>query len=146
VNKNSYLIQLSASKNTDFGRVDFSKQSEVQKVFSAIWALESQVNNGGFLQYFACGDGETANFAPTALRSIGAMRCASIVAQALAAVSPDPLPDSREARVYMVNSLSKSTRKDVEKLDSQFFAYPDNLTELLFDYVSAHSEAFGSVR
>jgi len=55
MNKNSFLIQLSESPRTDFGRVAFAEQSEPQKVFSSIWALESQVNNGGFLQYFGSG-------------------------------------------------------------------------------------------
>ncbi len=50
--KNQILIRLSESKNTQFGKEDFSRQSLPQKVFSAIWAVESEVNNGGFSQYF----------------------------------------------------------------------------------------------
>ncbi len=52
MDKNSYLIDLSESIRTDFGRVDFAAQSYEQRVFSAIWALESQVNNGGFVEFF----------------------------------------------------------------------------------------------
>lgn len=39
MDKNHFLINLSESKRTDFGRVDFAAQSEAQKVFSAIWSL-----------------------------------------------------------------------------------------------------------
>ena len=40
---NRVLIALSESDRTDFGRVAFAEQSDAQKVFSAIWELESQV-------------------------------------------------------------------------------------------------------
>lgn len=143
MNKNSCLIDLSESERTDFGRVDFARQSEPQKVFSAIWALESQVNNGGFLEYFISSDFNTANFAPTALRSIGAQNCASVVEPALRAFSASPLPDSRQACEQLVESLSDDARRQFETLDSDFMAYTDNLTELLFAYVAAHPEAFG---
>jgi hypothetical protein len=146
MNKNVFLVDLSESERTDFGRIDFSKQSEAQRVFSAIWALESQVNNGGFVQYFGSDDGDTANFAPTALRQIGALRCASIVEQALRAVSAKPLPDSQEARQQALEATGKAANAKLDKLDEQFLAYPDNLTDLLFDFVSAHPKVFGVVK
>jgi hypothetical protein len=52
MNKNSFLINLSESTRTDFGRADFANESPVQKVFSAVWALESEVNSGGFSPIF----------------------------------------------------------------------------------------------
>jgi hypothetical protein len=48
--KDHFLIALSESPQTDFVRVDFAAQSIPQKTFSSIWALESEVNNGGFSQ------------------------------------------------------------------------------------------------
>lgn len=33
----------------------------------------------------------------------------------------------------------------LESLDQEFFAYQDNLTELLFDYVRARSSVFGPI-
>jgi Domain of unknown function (DUF4375) len=62
VNKNSILIKLSESKRTKFGKEDFGTQSVPQKVFSSIWAVESEVNNGGFSQYFRNSSSETAPF------------------------------------------------------------------------------------
>jgi hypothetical protein len=72
MDKNEFLIALSESEKTDFGRIEFSQQTEEQQVFSAIWDLESEVNNGGFEQYFCNLGGDTANFVPTALERIGA--------------------------------------------------------------------------
>jgi len=145
MDKNSFLIGLSESERTDFGRVDFSDQSAPQRVFSAIWALESQVNNGGFVQYFGSWDGETANFAPTALRTIGADCCAGIVERALRAVSPGPLPESKDDRERLLESVGGAARARLEELDSEFFSYPDDLTELLFAYVAARPEVFGKI-
>ncbi len=79
MNKNTFLIELSESTKTDFGRVAFSKQSPVQRVFSAIWALESEVNGGGFSHYFSSSEKDTVPFASAALRTIGALKCAAIV-------------------------------------------------------------------
>ena len=79
VDTNRFLIALSDSERTSFGRVDFSEQPEEQQVFSAVYGMEGHVNDGGFAQDFASSDGDAANYAPAALRRIGATRCASLV-------------------------------------------------------------------
>lgn len=61
MDKNYYLIELSESPKTDFGKRDFADQRDEQQVFSAIWELESQVNGGGFRGYL----GNVGNQAPT---------------------------------------------------------------------------------
>ena len=143
MDKNKYLIALSESPQTDFGRIDFDDQGEEQRVFSAVWALEGQVNNGGFAQYFSSHDGDTANFASAALRKIGASKCASIIERALQCVSQEPLPNDKLLREQLIKSLGDERSKELASLDSEFYQYPDNLTELLFAYVAANPEIFG---
>jgi hypothetical protein len=145
MDKNKILIDLSESTRTDFSRVEFSTQSEPQRVFSAIWALESQVNSGGFLHYFESLDGETAEYAPSALRAIGAQTCAEIVERALRTLSPSALPASQPDREKLIGMVSESARDQLADLDTQFLAYPDNLTDHLFTYVAAHPDSFGPV-
>lgn len=146
MNKNSYLIALSESERSDFGRIDFLDQSPEQRVFSAVWALESEVNNGGFSQYFGSANGETANFAPAALKTIGADACAEIVSRAVRIVAPSGmLPFEQVMRAELVESLSDELASQLDLLDAEFYAYPDNLTELLYAYVSAHPATFGIV-
>lgn len=142
MDKNRYLLDLSESDQIDFGKVDFQDQSEEQKVFSAVWALESHVNGGGFLQYFSSWDGETANFAPTALRRIGADSCAAIVERALQVVAQQPLPVDHDQRNALLNSLAQNVLDELEGADTEFLAYPDNLTDLLFEYVQLHRGVF----
>jgi hypothetical protein len=143
LNKNSHLIALSESTAVAFGRIPFLLQSNEQKVFSAIWALESQVNDGGFLQYFLSQDGETAAYAPNALNTIGAARCAALAERALNLAANTPLPADYDQRRLLLDSLTEADEDALNGVDAEFYEYPDNLTELLFAYVCARPAIFG---
>jgi Domain of unknown function (DUF4375) len=145
MDKNNFLIQLSESTRTSFGKVDFNSQSEDQKVFSAIWTLESEVNNGGFLQYFENDRGETASFAVTALQRIGANRCADIVQRSIRAVCDNTVPSDAHRWEVLIEAITDESAEKLEGLDLEFFKYPDNLTELLFEFVREYPEDFGPI-
>src|SRR5215469_4543164 len=95
--KNHILIGLSESDKTQFGKQDFQKQSIPQKVFSSIWALESEVNNGGFSQYFLNDSSETTAFVAEALDTIAAPQTADVCRRAIATAFPAGLPSSADA-------------------------------------------------
>jgi len=143
MDKNSFLIDLSESERTDLWRVDFEEQSEPQKVFSSVWELESEVNNGGFDQYFRNGEIESISYAPTALQAIGAVTCAGIAERAIGTLAP--LPQTEPGRIDVLDSLTEDSQAKLAALDAEFLSYPDNLTELLFEYVSKHPDAFGAI-
>jgi hypothetical protein len=138
--KNAFLIALSESPRVQFGKIDYAKQPEPQRVFSCVWALESQVNGGGFQQYFDSWDGETAADAPWALRTIGAAAMAEIAARANG-LFPDALParDTEERR----RQIQRLSAAQFATLDLEFLAYPDNLTDLLYAFVQANPAEFG---
>jgi hypothetical protein len=143
--KNQTLIRLSESENTKFGKEDFARQSIPQKVFSAIWAVESEVNNGGFSQYFLNSSAETAPFVVEALRTIDAPETAAICERAIAAAFPSGLPVSEDTIRSAATEFSDEVLEKLEELDQQFFSYPHDLTDLLFTYVSGHPEEFGAL-
>ena len=143
--KNEILIDLSESDKTQFGKQDFAQQSTPQKVFSSVLALESEVNNGGFSQYFLNTSCETASFISEALESIGAPKTADICRRAIAAAFPAGLPKNPEDISSAASDFSDEIREALEPLDNEFFEYPHNLTDLLFAYVSTHSEEFGEL-
>ena len=145
MDKNCFLIKLSESERTDFGRIDFADHSETQKVFSAIWDLESEVNNGGFEQYFASTESESIAFTPTALRTVGAARCAAIVERAISLVFTTFDSATQEARIDYLEAITDDVREQLDILDSAFFEYPDNLTDLLFEFVASNQEIFGPI-
>jgi hypothetical protein len=145
MNKNEILIKLSESEQTKFGKEDFHTQSVPQKVFSSIWAVESEVNNGGFSQYFQNSSAETAPFVVEALSTVGAPRTAQICSRAIACAFPAGLPATPEAISSAAEGIPDDRLNELEVLDGEFMEYPHSLTDLLFDYVSKHPEEFGSV-
>ena len=144
MNKNSILINLSESDKTKFGKEDFATQSVPQKVFSAIWAVESEVNNGGFSQYFQNCSAETASFVGEALDTIGAPRTADICRRAIACAFPAGLPTTPDGVSSAARDFADDVLQELETLDEKFFGYPHNLTDLLFAYVSKHPDEFGT--
>jgi hypothetical protein len=142
-NKNHILISLSSSKKTSFGKVDFAIQSVPQRVFSAIGEVESEVNNGGFQQYFVNNSSESASFVVQALRTIGAPKTAEICKRAIETAFPGGLPPSAEAIRSAAAPFPDQVLAALEPLDEEFFSYPHDLTGLLFAYVSEHTEEFG---
>jgi hypothetical protein len=145
MDKNKFLIDLSETDRTDFGKKKFSEQSHPQKVFSAIWAVESEVNNGGFAQYFENESGETAHFVAEALDTVEAPLTAAICRRAISTAFPDGLPEAPGAIGITASDFSDDTLGELAELDDEFIQYPHNLTELLFEYVAKHPEEFGEV-
>lgn len=125
MDKNRSLIEL--SERLDFMDGNFSAQDSRQKVFSSIWALEGQVNSGGFQSFFEYEDPALVAYAPTALREIGANQCAQIVEQAISVAHPE----------------QHDAGERLDALDTEFYAYPDDLTALLYRFVSENQDTFG---
>ena len=145
MDKNGILIALSESDKTAFGRQDFESQSEPQKVFTAIWGLESEVNNGGFSQYFENLSCESAGFVAKALEILGAPKTADLCKRAIACAYPQGLPADPDEISASAADFSDATKDSLYELDQEFYLYPNDLTELLFAFVSKHPEEFGSV-
>jgi hypothetical protein len=143
--KNEILVGLSESERTKFGKEDFALQSFPQKVFSSIWAVESEVNNGGFSQYFLNSSAETASFVAQALDTIGAPKTADICRRAVERAFPDGLPATANEISSTAVDFSDDLLAGLDALDREFFAYPHGLTDLLFGYVCSHPEEFGPV-
>jgi hypothetical protein len=145
MNKNGILTSLSVSDKTQFGKVSFAAQSQPQKVFSAIWELEAEVNNGGFSQYFLNDSAESAAFVVEALVTIGAPKTADICKRAIAAAFPSGLPLEAELIQSAAADFSDKVLEKLEPLDEEFFAYPHNLTDALFAFVAKHPQEFGEL-
>ena len=107
-------------------------------MFRAIWELESEVNNGGFYQYFWNSSAWTVPGIWQALQAIGATSTAAIVNDAIAAVGRTlPWHDDEERRERL-EKLPGAIRDELETLTQAFFRYPNDLTTLLYQYVSGH--------
>jgi uncharacterized protein DUF4375 len=134
--QNKQLIALSENPEAQFWKVSYQELTAAEKVFVSVWELESEVNNGGFLQYFLNSSGDNAGNCFSALEKIGATNVASMVKEALTVFADSkPNPDAAIRRAQVEN-FSEKQKKFLEDLDQRFFKYPDNLTKLLFDFVT----------
>jgi hypothetical protein len=133
MDKNHWLIRL--SEQGRFWRVDFDDLSPAEQVFRAVWDLEADVNNGGFDQYFFNGAGDTAFAVVPALESIGAERMARIAERANSVFPGSIPPRDRTQRQLLLETRPEDKHDLLRKLDEEFYRYPDDLTELLYDHV-----------
>jgi len=109
-------------------------------VLSALWALEAEVNNGGFDQFFFNSAGDLAFYAPEALRSIGANRMAALAEEANSVFGPGGPPRDWETRRAQVRQFSDEVQERLDRLDSQFYEYPDDIRKLLQAYLEKAPE------
>jgi hypothetical protein len=140
MDENSRLIRL--SEQGRFWSVPFAELSPPERVFRAIWDLESEVNNGGFHQYFFNSSGDTAFAVVGALEAIGAPQAAQIVRAANRIFPHATPPADRVERQAHLEAISPEHDELLEQLDQDFYSYPDNLTELLMSYVNLNRSSF----
>lgn len=134
---NQRLVEFAENQNSRLWHVDYTALSPPERVFRAIWELEAEVNNGGFHQYFLNSSGSLAPDAVDALRTIGADAMAGIVEHAIKIAGYEALAfdDTRKAKL----DVGPEVLEKLDELDQAFYANPDNLTVLLYKYVSDHA-------
>ena len=118
----------------------FDSLTPRQKVLSTVWALEAEVNNGAFDQFFFNSAGDLAFYAPDALRSIGADRMAALAEEANSVFGPGGPPRDWETRRAQVRQFSDEVQERLDRLDSQFYEYPDDIRKLLQAYLEKAPE------
>jgi hypothetical protein len=135
---NQRLIKFAEGPDIRFWRADYDQLSFAERVFGLIWELESEVNNGGFHQYFLNSSGTLAPDVVDALKAIGATATAGIAQQALSVVGTDISWTDDATRQAHIRQLSSQAMEKLNDLDRAFYAYPDDLTALLYRYVIEH--------
>lgn len=135
---NRRLVELADSSETRFLRIDYNALSLPEQVFRTVWELEAEVNNGGFYQYFWNSSGELVPYVVEALTAIGAAAAVAIVKRAIEVVGLHISWDDEPTRRRSLDGLAPEAVEHLEELDQTFFSYPDDLTTLLYRYVSQH--------
>ncbi len=118
--------------------VPFDSLSEPEKVLVSLWAIEAEVNNGGFHQFFFNSSGGCAFFAPTALRILGAPQMAHLAERANSVFGPAGPPRDWDARQEALLALGEAEQALLEELDLAFQAYPEDLALLGEAYAAEH--------
>lgn len=115
-----------------------------EKTIYIVDTFQSEVNNGGFLQYLYNDSGATVNELLAALSVIGAKRTVKIYQKALSHL-PVTLPADSEQRGTMLDNIVDDTISDIfSSCDKQFYDYDnsENLDALIYQYAMNHREAF----
>jgi Domain of unknown function (DUF4375) len=111
--------------------------SEQERVVLAVEAMEREVNNGGYQQFFVNSSRECTGFLVQALELIDCPACAAISTDAIAILK---LPEEFDAdKVESIASeLSEASNGQLDTCDSRYFGNRENIEERLFDYIEKH--------
>ena len=116
-----------------------------QRVFYITQALEREVNNGGFSQFFFNHDGAFANELISSFEKIGAEKTAQICKKAIS-VYDDSVPEDRDAREAVLTTDDEKEEERIEAIlnecDDEFFEYEDDLLELNYQFIVKNKESF----
>ena len=107
---------------------------ETEVVKELIDELESEINNGGFDQFFFNSAGDKVADTISALSSIGAEHTADIVRAACTKFPGGMPPKDREARQEVLEQVSPDSDA-FEEEDQAFLEYKDDLSGLVANYV-----------
>lgn len=139
-NSTEMIIEFSYGISDKIHKKGFDSLSYPERVLHHIYWLESEVNNGGFDQFFANSSGDYALDTPSALDEIGAHHTANLVKRAIDLFpSGSPSRDS-EQRAEQLDAMDEAIRAKFGDLDSEFFEYRDPLEELQIKYMVANKE------
>ena len=146
VDHNKYLIQLSEVLCPLVWDAPLAVLSPAEQVFVCVYDLESEVNNGGFDQFFRNSPGRYGRQAVDALDVIGATHMAEITRRATTlAFSGGNIPEDQDARGDALDAAGTPLEDALSECDNDFYRYPDDLTELLFRYVQDHKNTIRGV-
>ncbi|GAA5177124.1 hypothetical protein GCM10025771_13730 [Niveibacterium umoris] len=109
--------------------------SEQERVVLAVEAVEREVNNGGFLQFFANSSKSHAHFAPSAFRQIAAPLTSAMCEEALQLVTHGAVlsDDELEERVMDPDEVLEERLSEIDK---RYYSGPEEpLSEKLFEFI-----------
>lgn len=116
-----------------------------QRILYITQALEMEVNNGGFAQFFFNSDGCFGNEIVSSFEKIGAMKTADICKKAIS-IYGDKVPTDRDEREEILTSDDEKEEERIEAIlnecDDAFFEYEDDLVELNYQFIINHKESF----
>jgi hypothetical protein len=132
----SLVVAFEQAMDQKAARVGENKLSDEERIILAVEALEREVNNGGYGQFFVNSSREYAPIIADALRRIACPKTADITNQALKVVQRIPMTDEEmENFTYKENQERQEMLAECDKL---YFEGPKNIEESLFAFIKAN--------
>lgn len=101
----------------------------------AVWRLDSEVNNGGFDQFYWNSSGDLAKEAVEGLTTIGAEERAAIVEAANSQFPSQRPSEDREERQKQLNSIQSSSGSKLGSLDTEYYTSKEDIIKLFAEYL-----------
>jgi Domain of unknown function (DUF4375) len=117
-----------------------SLRHEWERELAAIWRLESDVNNGAYLQFLGNWGRENYEYASQALHKIGALKMAEITNTCQRLVD-DHVDCSNRSSTQLHDDLPDDIVDRIYKLSYEFMNYPDDVATLGVTYYLPHLKA-----
>jgi Domain of unknown function (DUF4375) len=132
----SLILAFEQAMDQKAARVGEDKLTPEERIILAIEALEREVNNGGYSQFFVNSSREYAPIIVDALRRIGCPKTAEITQKALKIVQKTPIT---EEEIDNGTWEENEERQDaLGECDSLYFERPENIEESLFAFIKAN--------
>ncbi len=125
-----------------WARSGYDSLTEAENVFGCVNGLNIEVYNGGFDQYFYNSAGDFAQDAPAAFGAIGADHTAGIISKACSVFPDGKPPRDWEERQLLLLDIGEEAEQLLDELDDEFYAYKDDLSQLLVEYIRKHKDDF----
>ncbi len=125
-----FTIQFVEKLNEHNG--DWAKLNESEQELAALWKLEMDINNGGFLQFFTNWGIECYESGIRCLKKIKATKSLQIVTSAYKIINK--YKDDKRLTSYqdLYDLMSENDTKEMDILDNEYWELPDNIPELTF--------------
>lgn len=125
------LDQIIASVQEKEARHGYDSLAPPERIVFDVNALEAEVNNGGFHQFFFNSEADRVPEIIEALQAIGASTVAGIVQEACRLFPAGGPSRDRYARQEQLEQVGDER---FDALDRRFYAYPDPLSQLVVAY------------
>ncbi|MDR2939502.1 MAG: DMP19 family protein [Clostridiales bacterium] len=108
--------------------------------FNDWWELE--VNNGGIDQFFFNSSGGYAHQTVESLKTVGAYANADILERAISKFPNGIVPQDVETRHELLIAFEEDDIEFLNRLDDEFYEYPEDLLALNIDYIKKNIKDF----
>lgn len=105
--------------------------SEVDREIVALWRMEADINNGGFMQFFCNWGEETFQLALKGLDRIGAPAMRALMEQMFAVFAHYGDTDEVISLADLPGMLTEEENERLEALENTFWDYPDRMDKLV---------------
>lgn len=119
-------------------RIGMDSLSEAERTILAVEALEREVNNGGYDQFFFNSSCQYASIIVEALERIGCPKTAKITQGAIDALDAPDLTVETIERI--IQSDDEERREKHGECDEDFYDYEEDLAECLFLFIKKNKE------